>query len=260
MSFTKYNQEPRRNHRKDRGWAIKPTCGIKTDWYKIVQSETKKQYFKELETFLISEWEHNEIFPPKNDIFTAFNLTPYKDTKIVILGQDPYHDNNQAHGLAFSVNKNQKIPPSLRNIFKELNSDLNIPIPNHGNLESWAKQGILLINAVLTVRAHEANSHAKHGWETFTDAVITYLNQKNDPVIFLLWGNNAIKKSQLIDSNKHTIISSVHPSPLSAHRGFFGSKPFSKINNILIQKNKTPINWQIPDIEDTEGLPLFSEL
>ena len=233
---------------------------IKTDWYNIIQSETEKNYFKELETFLISEWKSNKIFPPKKDIFTAFNLTPYKKTKIVVLGQDPYHDLNQAHGLAFSVNINQKIPPSLKNIFKELNSDLNIPIPNHGNLDSWAKQGILLINAVLTVRAHEANSHAKHGWETFTDAIISLLNKKDDPIVFLLWGNNAIKKKQLIDVNKHTIITSPHPSPLSAHRGFFGSKPFSKINNILISQNKIPIEWQINNIEETEGLPLFSQL
>lgn len=231
---------------------------IKNDWYEIVANEAKKDYFKNLEKFLKEEWKKEEIFPPKDEIFTAFNLTPLKDLKVLILGQDPYHDNNQAHGLAFSVRESVKIPPSLRNIFKELKSDLNISPPNNGYLPSWATQGVLLINAVLTVRAHQANSHANRGWETFTDAIISYINKQDKSIIFLLWGNNAIKKSALIDSSKHTIITSPHPSPLSAHRGFFGSKPFSKINKILAEKGEDAINWQTPNRDDISDLPLFS--
>lgn len=182
------------------------------------------------------------------DIFNALNFTSYKDVKVVILGQDPYHGPHQAHGLSFSVQPDVKIPPSLVNIYKELHDDLGCYIPNNGYLKKWADQGILLLNTSLTVRAGEANSHRNIGWVTFTDKIIELLNQRQDPVVFILWGNNAISKETLITSPQHYIIKSVHPSPLSASRGFFGSKPFSKTNDFLIKNNKTPIDWQIENI------------
>ena len=194
------------------------------------------------------EYERETIFPKKEDIFNAFHYTPYEETKVVILGQDPYHGPNQAHGFSFSVKPNVAIPPSLRNIFKELNADLDIPIPNHGFLVNWANQGVLLLNTVLTVRAHQANSHRGKGWEMFTDEVIKVLNERKQPIVFILWGKNAQVKKAMIDSRKHFILEAPHPSPLSAHRGFFGSKPFSKTNQFLQSIGKEPINWFIENI------------
>ncbi|MCI9304775.1 uracil-DNA glycosylase [Clostridium sp.] len=221
---------------------------LKNDWKNILDDEFNKEYYQKLRTFLTNEYRTKVIYPDKYDIFNALHFTPYKDVKVVILGQDPYHGAGQAHGLSFSVNPNIKIPPSLLNIYKELNSDLGCYIPNNGYLKKWSDQGVLLLNTSLTVRAGEANSHQKIGWEIFTDKIISLINEKEDPVVFLLWGNNAIKKKNLITNKKHLILTSVHPSPLSASRGFFGSKPFSKINNFLISVNKKPIDWQIENI------------
>jgi len=232
---------------------------IPDEWLNILSEEVNAPYFRQLEAFLNDEWAKEQIFPPKEEIFTALKLTPFDKIKVFIVGQDPYHDDNQAHGLAFSVKHGIKIPPSLRNIYKELESDIGIAIPNHGYLESWAKQGVFMLNTVLTVRAHQANSHAKHGWETFTDAVLKRVNERNDPAIFILWGNQAIKKTDFIDTGKHTVISSAHPSPLSAHRGFLGSKPFSKVNKKLKELEKTPIDWSIPLEDEFADLPLFSQ-
>ena len=232
---------------------------IPNDWKNILDEEINSEEFRNLEQFLENEWKNETVFPPKKEIFTALKLTPYSKVRVAILGQDPYHDDHQAHGLAFSVKGRTKLPPSLKNIYKELESDLNIPQAYSGNLESWAEQGVLLINAVLTVRAHQANSHAGHGWEWFTDAILKHLNTKKEPVIFLLWGGNAAKKIPLIDSSKHIIIKSPHPSPLSAYRGFFGSKPFSKINEILKNHKNRPINWQIPEKENFDDMPLFAQ-
>jgi len=231
---------------------------IPEDWRKILEDEIESDYFRDLEKFLEREWEKETVFPPKNQIFSALKLTPYSEVKVLVLGQDPYHDENQAHGLAFSVQNGVKLPPSLRNIYKELESDLDISPSRSGNLESWAKQGLLLINTVLTVRAHQANSHAGRGWEIFTDAIIKKLNNKTEPVIFLLWGGNAAKKVPLIDSEKHIIITSPHPSPLSAYRGFFGSKPFSQINQILKESNNSQIDWQLPEDNNDIDMPLFA--
>lgn len=221
---------------------------LKNDWKNILDDEFNKEYYQKLRTFLTNEYRTKVIYPDKYDIFNALHFTPYKDVKVVILGQDPYHGAGQAHGLSFSVNPNIKIPPSLLNIYKELNSDLGCYIPNNGYLKKWSDQGVLLLNTSLTVRAGEANSHQKIGWEIFTDKIISLINEKEDPVVFLLWGNNAIKKKNLITNKKHLILTSVHPSPLSASRGFFGSRPFSKINNFLISVNKKPIDWQIENI------------
>ncbi|OON97074.1 MAG: uracil-DNA glycosylase [Epulopiscium sp. Nele67-Bin005] len=217
-------------------------------WDKYFELETKKEYYLNLREFLKEEYSTKEIFPPKEEIFTAFKLTPYDNVKIVILGQDPYHDNNQAHGLAFSVKPNIKTPPSLLNIYKEINASTGLYIPNNGYLVSWAEQGILLLNTVLTVQAHQANSHKNKGWETFTDAMITYLNMRNEPIIFMLWGTPARKKKDLITNANHFILEAPHPSPLSAHRGFFGCNHFNKANEILEQIGKPPINWQIPNL------------
>ena len=221
---------------------------LKNDWKNILEDEFNKDYYQTLRNFLITEYKTRTIYPDKYDIFNALHFTSYKDIKVVILGQDPYHGPNQAHGLSFSVNPGIKTPPSLLNIYKELNSDLGCYIPNNGYLKKWADQGVLLLNTSLTVRAGEANSHKNIGWEIFTDKIISLINEKEDPVVFLLWGNNAIKKKNLITNKKHLILTSVHPSPLSASRGFFGSKPFSKINNFLISVNKKPIDWQIENI------------
>ena len=221
---------------------------LNNDWKELLEDEFSKDYYLSLRKFLVSEYNTKTIYPDKFDIFNALHFTPYKDVKVVILGQDPYHGPNQAHGLSFSVNPGVKIPPSLLNIYKELNSDLGCYIPNNGYLKKWADQGVLLLNTSLTVRAGEANSHKHIGWVIFTDKIISLVNEKEDPVVFLLWGNNAIKKKELITNKKHLILSSVHPSPLSASRGFFGSKPFSKINNFLISINKKPIDWQIENI------------
>lgn len=221
---------------------------LKNDWKDLLEDEFNKEYYQTLRNFLINEYKTKTIYPDKYDIFNALHFTSYKDIKVVILGQDPYHGPGQAHGLSFSVNPGIKIPPSLLNIYKELNSDLGCYIPNNGYLKKWADQGVLLLNTSLTVRAGEANSHKSIGWEIFTDKIISLVNEKEAPVVFLLWGNNAIKKKNLITNKRHLILTSVHPSPLSASRGFFGSKPFSKINNFLISINKKPIDWQIENI------------
>lgn len=221
---------------------------LKNDWNELLKDEFSKDYYLSLREFLKNEYTTKIIYPDKYDIFNALHYTSYKDVKVVILGQDPYHGPNQAHGLSFSVSPGVKIPPSLLNIYKELNSNLGCYIPNNGYLKKWADQGVLLLNTSLTVRAGEANSHKNKGWEIFTDKIISLINEKTDPVVFLLWGNNAINKKKLITNKQHLILSSTHPSPLSASRGFFGSKPFSKINKFLISVNKAPIDWQIENI------------
>ena len=218
------------------------------DWDDLLKDEFEKEYYLNLRKFLINEYKTQKIHPSMYDIFNALKFTPYKDVKVVILGQDPYHGPNQAHGFSFSVKPGVQTPPSLRNMFKELNSDLGCYIPNNGFLESWAKQGILLLNTVLTVREGQANSHKGKGWEIFTDKIISKLNERKDPIVFILWGNNAISKKKLITNPQHYIIQSVHPSPLSATRGFFGSKPFSKTNEFLKSINKQEIDWQIDNI------------
>lgn len=221
---------------------------LKNDWNELLKDEFSKDYYLSLREFLKNEYTTKIIYPDKYDIFNALHYTSYKDVKVVILGQDPYHGPNQAHGLSFSVSPGVKIPPSLLNIYKELNSDLGCYIPNNGYLKKWADQGVLLLNTSLTVRAGEANSHKNKGWDIFTDKIISLINKKTDPVVFLLWGNNAINKKKLITNKQHLILSSTHPSPLSASRGFFGSKPFSKINKFLVSVNKAPIDWQIENI------------
>ncbi|WP_028869938.1 uracil-DNA glycosylase [Psychromonas arctica] len=216
-------------------------------WQMFIKQEQQKAYFKKLQQFIDNEAALGKsIYPAEKDRFNAFSLTDLKNTKVVILGQDPYHGEGQAHGLSFSVPKGIKLPPSLRNIYKELADDLSwSTVPENGDLTNWAKQGVLLINAVLTVEKSNAGSHAKQGWEQFTNNVIQYINDNKEGVVFLLWGSYAIKKSTLIDSNKHHILSAVHPSPLSAYRGFFGCQHFSKANNLLIAQNKTPIDWKV---------------
>lgn len=221
---------------------------LNNDWDYLLEKEFEKEYYARLKEFLINEYKTNLIFPNKDNIFEALRQTSYKDTKVLILGQDPYHGEGQAHGLAFSVQLTVKIPPSLLNIYKELRDDIGCYIPNNGYLIPWANQGVLLLNTALTVRAHEANSHKNKGWEIFTDEIIKILNKRQDPVIFVLWGANARKKKEFIDGNRHFILEAPHPSPLSASRGFFGCKHFSKINEILIKLGKTPIDWQIPNI------------
>ena len=221
---------------------------ISNDWLEALKPEFAKPYYRELYKFVDSEYRKGVVYPPSDDIFNAFNFTPLKDVKVLILGQDPYHGENQAHGLAFSVQKGVKIPPSLLNIYKELHEDLDCYIPNNGYLIPWADQGVLLLNTALTVRAHEANSHQNIGWEIFTDNIIKLLNTREEPVIFVLWGGNARRKKSLIDTSRHYVLESAHPSPLSAYRGFFGCKHFSKINEILQGLGKDPIDWQIPNI------------
>jgi len=213
------------------------------DWKQQLNNEFEQDYWKKLESFLTEEMANETVFPPKDDMFSAFSATPYEKVKVFIVGQDPYHDHNQAHGLCFSVRTGIKLPPSLRNIYKELETDMGIPFSTDGCLTAWAEQGILMLNTSLSVRAHEAASHSKKGWETFTDAVISKVNEKNEPVIFVLWGNHAAAKEKLIDASKHHIIMSAHPSPLSARRGFFGSRPFSKINSLLEQNGMQAIDW-----------------
>jgi uracil-DNA glycosylase len=217
---------------------------IAESWKNILQPEFEKPYFEELTQFVKEQYVKNSCFPPGNKIFEAFNLCALEDLKVVIIGQDPYHDVGQAHGLCFSVNEGIKHPPSLINIFKEIETDLNIPYPKSGNLERWARQGVLLLNATLTVKAHNAGSHQKKGWEKFTDAVIEEISEKQKNVVFLLWGGYAKKKGLKIDKNKHCILTSGHPSPLSANRGYwFGNKHFSKTNNYLLNKGLSKINW-----------------
>lgn len=221
---------------------------IKGDWNSILSTEFQKPYFKKLLKFLEAEYNSKNIYPNKKDIFKALNYTSYQNVKVVILGQDPYHGEGLANGLSFSVNNNTPIPPSLKNIFKELNNDLGCYIPNNGDLTSWAMQGILLLNTVLTVEKGKANSHKNIGWENFTDCIISKLDKKDTPIVFILWGNNAISKKSLIKNSIHYIIQSVHPSPLSCHRGFYNSKPFSKTNVFLNSIGKSEINWQIENI------------
>jgi len=218
---------------------------IEAGWKQVLQSEFEQDYFKELIEFVDTEYNTKTIYPPKSQVFNAFDLCPFKQTKVVILGQDPYHGPDQAHGLCFSVNKGIKTPPSLVNIYKELHNDVGFIIPDHGNLEHWAKQGVLLLNATLTVEAHKAGSHQKKGWEKLTDAVIKTVAEQSEHVVFLLWGAYAQKKAQLIDDTKHCILSSVHPSPLSAYRGFLGNQHFSQTNAYLKVKGKEVINWQL---------------
>jgi uracil-DNA glycosylase len=220
---------------------------ITNDWSLLLEQERQKDYFKKLELFLDEEYKQQTIYPCEENLFQAFELTSYADTRVVIIGQDPYHGPNQAHGLCFSVNKGVKIPPSLRNIYKALAIDCGCSIPSHGYLTKWAKQGVLMINAVLTVRAGQAGSHQKKGWETFTDQVIAYLNKKDQPVVFLLWGNHAQKKADLVTNPNHLILKSVHPSPLSARRGFFECGHFSATNAFLKDHYKQIIDWQIED-------------
>ncbi len=217
-------------------------------WQAVLADELEKPYFKKLAEFVDEERRTQQVFPPEDDVFNALKYTPYDQVNVLLLGQDPYHDDNQAHGLCFSVRPGIKPPPSLVNMYKELQSDVGFRVPNHGYLVDWAKQGMLMLNAVLTVRAHQPNSHKDKGWERFTDAIISKVNQKQDQVIFVLWGAYAQKKTALIDARRHVIIQSAHPSPLSARAGFFGSKPFSRINAALKAAGKPEITWQLTDI------------
>jgi uracil-DNA glycosylase len=221
---------------------------METTWRPVLVAETEKPYWKPLQQFVREERRKYKVFPPDKDVFAALHLTPYEKVSVLILGQDPYHDDGQAQGLCFSVQPGVAIPPSLVNIYKELQTDLGCRIPNNGNLIPWAEQGVLLLNAVLTVRAHQANSHAGRGWENFTDAIIRTASAKPDRVVFVLWGAYARKKKMLIDAARHVIIESAHPSPLSASSGFFGSRPFSRINAALRTAGKAEIDWQIPDL------------
>jgi len=220
-------------------------ANLNNDWQDIIGDEFDKPYYQELRAFLKIEYGTQTIYPDKHDIFNAFRLTPYSEIKVVLIGQDPYHGPGQAHGLSFSVKPGIPAPPSLINIFKEMHDDLGIPIPNHGFLDSWAKQGVLLLNTVLTVRAGEAHSHRQKGWETFTDEVIRAINLKNEPVVFWLWGKPAQEKEKLITNPLHLILKAPHPSPLSVYRGFYGCKPFSKTNEFLIKIGKAPIDWTL---------------
>lgn len=216
---------------------------IEKSWQEVLQTEFDKPYFENLVGFVKQEYASNTIFPPAGQIFNAFNTCPFNNVKVVILGQDPYHGPGQAHGLCFSVNDGIQFPPSLQNIFKEITADLGIPAPKTGNLTSWAEQGVLLLNATLTVRASQAGSHQGKGWEEFTDAVIKTISEKAENVVFILWGSYAIKKKSLINASKHCILTAPHPSPLSSYRGFFGCKHFSQTNTYLTSKGKTPIEW-----------------
>ena len=221
---------------------------ISNDWLQPLSEEFSKSYYKKLYQTVCQEYAAGPVFPPADDIFNAFHLTPLADVKVVIIGQDPYHNYNQAHGLCFSVRPSVEIPPSLLNIYKELQDDLGCYIPNNGYLVKWAKQGVLLLNTVLTVRAHQANSHQNIGWEEFTDAVIRIVDEQDQPIVFLLWGRPAQMKKQLLTNPNHLILEAPHPSPLSAYRGFFGCKHFSKSNEFLVSHGREPIDWQIEDI------------
>ncbi len=221
---------------------------IGNKWDEILKGEFEKDYYKRIREFLKKEYSTYKIYPEMNDIFNSLKYADYDDIKVVVIGQDPYHEEGQAHGLSFSVRPGIDIPPSLLNIYKELQEDLGCYIPNNGYLEKWAKQGVLLLNNVLTVRAHQANSHKTCGWETFTDDVIIELNKREKPIIFLFWGSCAKAKEALITNKNHYILKAPHPSPLSAYRGFFGCKHFSKTNEILTQNGETPIDWQIENI------------
>lgn len=221
---------------------------IENDWKDALNEEFHKSYYKDLYNFVKQEYNTHEVYPSADNLFNAFTYTPLSEVKVVILGQDPYHGEGQAHGLCFSVQKGVKIPPSLVNIYKELQSDLNCYIPNNGYLEKWAKQGVLLLNTVLTVRAHIPLSHQGKGWEKFTDAVIQAVNKQDRPIVFILWGKPAQAKKQMLNNPNHLILEGPHPSPLSAFRGFFGSKPFSQTNEFLKSHGVRPIDWQIENI------------
>ena len=222
---------------------------LKNDWAQYLNEEFEKDYYKNLRKFLAEEYRTKTIYPDMYDIFNALHFTPLSKVKVLILGQDPYHNENQAHGLSFSVPPSQKeIPPSLQNIYKELQDDLGCKIPNNGYLKKWADQGVLLLNTVLTVREHQANSHHGQGWEIFTDRIIELLNAREKPMAFILWGTPARRKKAMITNPHHYIVESPHPSPLSASRGFFGSRPFSRVNDFLKRTGQEPIDWQLPDI------------
>lgn len=221
---------------------------IENDWLAELGTEFRKPYYKSLYEFVKTEYNTTQVFPPADDIFNAFHLTPLSQVKVVILGQDPYHNVGQAHGLCFSVKPEVDIPPSLVNIYKELQDDLGCYIPNNGYLVKWANQGVLLLNTVLTVRAHQANSHRGRGWEEFTDAAIQALNRQNRPIVFILWGRPAQTKKRMLNNPNHLILEAPHPSPLSAYNGFFGSKPFSRTNRFLQEHGEAPIDWQIENI------------
>lgn len=221
---------------------------LTNDWADALSEEFKKPYYRKLYQFVKEEYSKTTVFPPANDIFNAMHYTPLSEVKVVILGQDPYHNVNQAHGLSFSVLPNQQIPPSLQNIYTELQSDLGCAIPNNGFLEKWAKQGVLLLNTVLTVRAHQANSHQNQGWEQFTDAIIRAVNNVDRPVVYLLWGRPAQTKASMLNNPKHLVLKAPHPSPLSAYRGFFGCKHFSQTNAFLEANGVAPIDWQIENV------------
>jgi len=214
-------------------------------WSEFLKNEFEQPYFKKLSLFLRSEYETKRIFPPKPEVFSAFENVDVSNVKVVILGQDPYHQPNQAHGMAFSVKKGVKVPPSLVNIYKEINSDVGLEIPKHGYLMGWASQGVMMLNTVLTVECSKAFSHRNQGWETFTDNVLKKLNTLNQPIVFLLWGKPAQEKEKFLNNHNHLILKAAHPSPLSAHNGFFGCNHFSKCNNFLIKNNQTPIDWRI---------------
>jgi uracil-DNA glycosylase len=218
---------------------------VQTDWKSLLSEQFEQPYWEELQRFVQTERLHDQVFPAHDEVFRALRLTPHADVRAVILGQDPYHGPGQAHGLSFSVRPGVAVPPSLRNIYKELHDDMGIEHPGHGNLEAWARSGVLLLNSVLTVRAHDAGSHRKQGWEILTDRIIEVVSEKSDPVVFILWGNLARSKASLIASHHH-IIESPHPSPLSASRGFFGTKPFSRANDALVESRREPIDWSLP--------------
>lgn len=218
---------------------------LKNDWEPLLKDEFQKEYYLKLREFLKGEYRNETIYPPMTDIFNALHYTSYKDTKVVIIGQDPYHGPNQAQGLSFSVQRGVTIPPSLRNIYKELHADLGVRIPEHGSLKDWAKSGVLLLNTVLTVRKKQPGSHRGKGWEQFTNKVIECVNAKEAPVVFILWGRHAQEKEAFITNKHHLIIKSAHPSPFSANRGFFGSRPFSRANQFLEQAGRAPVDWQI---------------
>lgn len=221
---------------------------ITNNWLEPLSSEFRKGYYSQLYNFVKDEYSKTVVYPPAEDIFNAFHFTPLKDVKVLLLGQDPYHNEHQAHGLSFSVQPGQDIPPSLVNIYKELHDDLGCYIPNNGYLKKWADQGVLLLNTVLTVRAHQANSHQGHGWEQFTDAVIQAVNAQDRPIVYMLWGAPARRKKAMLTNPKHLILEAPHPSPLSAYRGFFGCKHFSKANEFLKASGLEPIDWQIENI------------
>lgn len=223
-------------------------AAINNDWLEALNEEFRKPYYKKLFETVTREYQTQQIFPPADDIFNAFHLTPLADVKVVILGQDPYHGDGQAHGLSFSVKPGIQIPPSLVNIYQELHDDLGCRIPSHGYLTKWASQGVLMLNTVLTVRAHQANSHRGIGWEEFTDAAIRVLNAQDRPIVFILWGRPAQMKKRMLDNPKHLILEAPHPSPLSSYRGFFGSKPFSKANQFLREHGVEEIDWQIDEL------------